>query len=79
MILQLNAPESAEARKESRGAQAHEDFPDRDDKEFMKHTLSWQEGSRDVENSKVKLAYRGVVDQPLDAEMHHVPPAKRVY
>ena len=32
---------SAEARHESRGAQAHEDYPDRDDVNFMKHTLSW--------------------------------------
>lgn len=70
---------SAEARHESRGAQAHEDFPDRDDVNFMKHTLSWQKGHRDVEYSKFELTYRGVVDQPLDSEMHHVPPAKRVY
>ncbi len=70
---------SAEARHESRGAQAHEDFPDRDDKNFMKHTLSWQKGSRNVEDSQTALTYRPVIDQPLDKEMHHVPPAKRVY
>merc|ERR1712054_735054 len=81
---------SAEARHESRGAQAHEDYPDRDDgvptnfqkvtdKDFAKHTLSWQKGARDVENSTIELTYRPVVDQPLDKEMHHVPPAKRVY
>lgn len=70
---------SAEARKESRGAQAHEDFPERDDVNFMKHTLSWQTGSRNVEDSKIKLTYRNVIDKPLDDEMHHVPPAKRVY
>ena len=35
---------SAEARHESRGAQAHEDYPDRDDVNFMKHTLSYQSG-----------------------------------
>ena len=69
----------AEARNESRGAQAHEDFPDRDDKNFMKHTLSWQTGSRNVEEADFKLTYRNVIDQPLDDEMHHVPPAKRVY
>ena len=33
--------ESAERRKESRGAHAHEDYPDRDDENWMKHTLSW--------------------------------------
>ena len=64
---------------ESRGAQAHEDYPDRDDKNFMKHTLSWQKGSRYVEEAKIELTYRPVIDQPLDSEMHHVPPAKRVY
>ena len=32
---------SADQRKESRGAHAHEDFPDRDDKDWMKHTLMW--------------------------------------
>ena len=70
---------SAEARKESRGAQAHEDFPDRDDVKFMKHTLSWQKGSRNIEDASIELTYRPVIDQPLDKEMHHVPPAKRVY
>lgn len=69
---------SAEARHESRGAQAHEDFPDRDDVNFMKHTLSWQKG-RYIEDAKIELSYRNVQDQPLDDEMHHVPPAKRVY
>jgi len=69
----------AEARHESRGAQAHEDYPDRDDKNFMKHTLSWQKGSRNIEDATIELTYRPVIDQPLDKEMHHVPPAKRVY
>jgi len=70
---------SAEARHESRGAQAHEDYPDRDDVKFMKHTLSWQKGHSEVEHSHIELTYRAVNDQPLDDEMHHVPPAKRVY
>lgn len=70
---------SAEARHESRGAQAHEDFPDRDDKNFTKHTLSWQKGARNVEDAKFELTYRPVCFEPLDDEMHHVPPAKRVY
>jgi succinate dehydrogenase / fumarate reductase flavoprotein subunit len=37
---------SAEARKESRGAQARSDFPERDDKNWMKHTLWYKEGNR---------------------------------
>merc|ERR1712151_549425 len=69
---------SAENRKESRGAQAHEDFPERDDENWMKHTLTWLD-KRYVEDAKVVLKYRAVIDQPLDDEMHHVPPAKRVY
>jgi len=69
---------SAEARHESRGAHAHEDFPDRDDVKWMKHTLSFMSKPY-VEDAKVELRYRAVIDQPLDKEMHHVPPAKRVY
>merc|ERR1712107_575503 len=69
---------SAEARKESRGAHAHENYPDRDDENWMKHTLSFLDKPY-VEDAKVELRYRAVIDQPLDKEMHHVPPAKRVY
>lgn len=69
---------SAEARKESRGAHAREDFSERDDKQWMKHTLSYQTTS-EIEKSDVRLEYRPVIDQPLDTEMEHVPPMKRVY
>merc|ERR1711862_585387 len=69
---------SAENRKESRGAHAHENFPDRNDEEWMKHTLTWVTG-RKIEEGNVVLKYRAVIDQPLDDQMHHVPPAKRVY
>merc|ERR1712051_302200 len=69
---------SAEAREESRGAHAHENFPDRDDVKWMKHTLSFMDKPY-VEDGKVELRYRAVIAQPLDKEMHHVPPAKRVY
>merc|ERR1712050_617223 len=61
---------SAEARQESRGAHAHETYPDRDDVNWMKHTLSFLDKTY-VEDAKVVLKYRGVIDQPLDDEMHH--------
>jgi succinate dehydrogenase / fumarate reductase flavoprotein subunit len=65
---------SAEARHESRGAHAHDDFPDRDDDVWMKHTLAWcnPEG-------EVKLDYRPVKMQTLTNEVSVFPPAKRVY
>jgi len=69
---------AAEARQESRGAHAHENYPDRDDKVWMKHSLTWLDATY-VEDAKVVLKYRAVIDQPLDDDMHHVPPAKRVY
>ena len=65
---------SAEARKESRGAQAHDDFPDRDDANWMKHTLSWCD-----DQGNVKLDYRPVKMQTLTNEVSVFPPKKRVY
>ncbi|KXS12740.1 succinate dehydrogenase [Gonapodya prolifera JEL478] len=67
---------SAEARKESRGAHAREDFKDRDDANWMKHTLTW----RDENTYKTKVGYRGVTMDTLDAnECQTVAPVKRVY
>jgi succinate dehydrogenase / fumarate reductase flavoprotein subunit len=64
----------AEARKESRGAQAHDDFPDRDDENWMKHTLAWCD-----DNGAVRLDYRPVKMQTLTNDVQVFPPKKRVY
>jgi succinate dehydrogenase / fumarate reductase flavoprotein subunit len=64
----------AEARKESRGAQAHDDFPDRDDHEWMKHTVATCD-----DKGEVKLTYRPVKMQTLTNEVSVFPPKKRVY
>merc|ERR1711916_182962 len=66
---------SAEARKESRGAHSHEDFPDRDDEKWLKHTLSYH----NPVTKKTKIDYREVQMEPLDSEMEHVKPVARVY
>ncbi|KAM0846689.1 hypothetical protein ACQ4PT_055467 [Festuca glaucescens] len=64
---------SAEARKESRGAHAREDFTTRDDEKWMKHSMGYWE------NEKVRLAYRPVHMNTLDDEIEAFPPKARVY
>jgi succinate dehydrogenase / fumarate reductase flavoprotein subunit len=65
---------SAANRKESRGAQAREDYPDRDDQNWMKHTLVWLD-----EHGNVRQDYRSVHLQTLTNEVEAIPPKARVY
>ncbi|MDB5374897.1 MAG: succinate dehydrogenase flavoprotein subunit, partial [Belnapia sp.] len=64
----------ADARHESRGAHSHEDHPDRDDQNWMKHTLAWV-----GETGDVKLNYRDVKMRTLTNEVQVFPPKARVY
>ncbi len=70
---------SAEARKESRGAHAHEDHPQRDDENWRMHSLAW------VDGNNVKLGYRPVQTKPLLSEeegginVARIAPKARVY
>jgi succinate dehydrogenase / fumarate reductase flavoprotein subunit len=65
---------SAIGRTESRGAHAREDFPKRDDENWLKHTLSWLD-----DKGRVRLDYRPVHLQPLTNDVATIPPKERVY
>ncbi len=66
---------SADNRKESRGAHAHEDYPDRLDAKWMKHTLAWYDDAK----NKVKINYRPVHDYTMTDGIEYIQPKKRVY
>ncbi len=65
---------SAENRKESRGAQAREDFPNRDDQNWMKHTLCWVDAK-----GATRFDYRAVHLNTLTDDVESVPPKARTY
>jgi len=66
--------DSAVNRTESRGAHAREDYPKRDDKDWMKHSLAWS-----GEGGKSRLAYRPVHNFTLSNDVQPFPPKERVY
>jgi succinate dehydrogenase / fumarate reductase, flavoprotein subunit len=68
----------AHNRKESRGAHAHEDFPERDDKQWMKHTAAWFDGWGGT-GGAVKIDYRPVHEYTLTDDVAYIKPKKRVY
>ena len=66
---------SADQREESRGAHAHEDWPERDDENWMKHTLAWH----DEASGKTSIGYRPTHQNTLDDTIESFPPVARVY
>ena len=65
---------AAEGRKESRGAHSRYDFPDRDDENWMKHTLAWL-----GDDGKVTIDYRPVHNYTLSDDIDYIKPKARVY
>ena len=65
---------SAAARPESRGAHAHDDFPKRDDANWMKHTLAWIN-----DKGNTTIDFRPVHNYTMTNDVEYIPPKARVY
>jgi succinate dehydrogenase / fumarate reductase flavoprotein subunit len=66
-------------RKESRGAHMHEDYPNRDDANWMKHTICWMDGWGGDVGRGVAIDYRPVHEYTLTEDVQYIKPKARVY